>query len=286
MEPVRYLRVSGIRSAVYEAGPTEREEAVVFVHGNPGPMEDWDVIVRDAARLARVVAVDMPGYGRADHPREFDFTVAGYARHLGGLFQQLGLRQVHLVLHDFGAAWGARWAVDHPGSLASITLINPLPLLHEFRWHLFARLWQTPLLGELLQASSGPAAIRLIMNRDNQVPFPASFLDRILSYKDKNQLRAVLKLYRATRDVKQLADLGEAVGQLDPPACVIWGAADRYAPVAHARAMAELFTSAELHTLAGLGHWPFVDDPTAVSDIVCSFLQRQVSGLQLARAAR
>src|ERR1700712_3909304 len=137
MKPLRYLQVNGVRSAVYEAGPVDGHEAALFVHGNPGPMEDWRDVMRDAARFCRVVAVDMPGFGRADHPRDFAFHVAGYAQHLAGLIEQLGLRRVHLVLHDFGAAWGARWAVEHPTQLASLTLINPLPLVREFRWHVF-----------------------------------------------------------------------------------------------------------------------------------------------------
>lgn len=276
MKAVRYLRVNGVHSAVYEAGACDSDNVALFVHGNPGPMEDWEDIARDAARFCRVVAVDMPGFGRADHPSVFDFNVGGYGRHLAGLVEQLELSRVHLVLHDFGAAWGARWAVDHPTQLASITLINPLPLLREFRWHLFAKLWQTPLLGELLQSGSGPASIRFIMNHDNPTAFPEAFIERLLRYKDRDQLRAVLMLYRATRDVQELGKLGSALGALDPPACVIWGAADRYAPVAHASAMAGLFTRCELHTLAGLGHWPFIDDPPALSAIVCDFLGRQM----------
>lgn len=273
MNPVRYLQVNNVRSAVYAVGVGN--EAAVFVHGNPGPMEDWTEVAEGARQVCRVVAFDMPGYGRADHPRDFDFTISGYARHLAGLVDQLGLRRVHLVLHDFGAAWGARWAAEHPSALASITLINPLPLLHEFRWHQFARLWQTPLLGELLQATSGARSIRYVMNRDNPTAFPDAFIERILHYKDRNQLRAVLKLYRATKAVAQLGELGACLKALDPPACIIWGASDNYAPRKHAQPMSQLFTDVELHELAGLGHWPFVDAPATVTSIVRSFLERQ-----------
>lgn len=281
MEPVRYLQVNGVRSAVYQSGAGE--EAAVFVHGNPGPMEDWADLAQAAAQVCRVVAVDMPGYGRADHPRDFEFSIAGYARHLAGLLDQLEVRRVHLVLHDFGAAWGARWAVEHARQLASITLINPLPLLREFRWHAFAKIWQTPLIGEFLQAISGPRAIRYIMNRDNPLPFPAAFIERVLRYKDANQLHAVRQLYRATRDTDQLGALGEQLKALDPPACIIWGAADRYTRVEHASAMKKLFTRHELHEVSGLGHWPFIDNPAAVSALVRSFLERRVARSESSR---
>ncbi|MEY4581141.1 MAG: hypothetical protein RL701_5844, partial [Pseudomonadota bacterium] len=38
-----------------------------------------------------------------------------------------------------------------------------------------------------------------------------------------------------------------------------------------------VFPNAEVHTLPGLGHWPFIDDPQAVGDILTAFLQRQVA---------
>jgi pimeloyl-ACP methyl ester carboxylesterase len=40
--------------------------------------------------------------GGADKPVCFDYTVDGYAHHLGGIIDQLGIQRVHLVLHDFG----------------------------------------------------------------------------------------------------------------------------------------------------------------------------------------
>ncbi len=52
-----------------------------------------------------VIAPDMPGYGKADRPESFDYTVEGYARHLTGILEQLGVKRAHLVLHDFGGPW-------------------------------------------------------------------------------------------------------------------------------------------------------------------------------------
>ena len=68
-----------------------------------------------ASAFARVIALDMPGYGGADKPRDFPYTVDGYAAHLTGALDQLGVRRVHLVLHDFGGPWGLQWAADQPG---------------------------------------------------------------------------------------------------------------------------------------------------------------------------
>ncbi len=97
-------------------------EAVVFVHGNPGSSRDWQTLAAAVAEFGRAVALDMPGFGRADKPREFDYTVPGYARHLAGALTELGIRRAHLVLHDFGGPWGLSWEAGHPQEFASATL--------------------------------------------------------------------------------------------------------------------------------------------------------------------
>ncbi|MEA2390415.1 MAG: hypothetical protein QOK31_524, partial [Solirubrobacteraceae bacterium] len=70
------LTAGGVRAPVLEAGPAEAEEAVVFVHGNPGSNEDWRDLVGRVGEFARAVAPDMPGFGRADKPRDVHYNAA------------------------------------------------------------------------------------------------------------------------------------------------------------------------------------------------------------------
>src|SRR5438552_16726608 len=105
----RVVEVDGIRSPLLEAGPEAASEAVVFVHGNPGSSEDWARLVERAGELARAVAWDHPGFGQASKPRDFPYTVEGYAAHLGRVLESLGIERVHLVGHDFGGPWGLAW---------------------------------------------------------------------------------------------------------------------------------------------------------------------------------
>ena len=83
------VRVKGVRSSVMQAGPTDQAEAVLFVHGNPGPATDWLSLLTPAGEFARPVAPDMPGYGDAK-PRGFRCTIVGYAEHLAGLLDSRG----------------------------------------------------------------------------------------------------------------------------------------------------------------------------------------------------
>ncbi|MBF6175313.1 alpha/beta fold hydrolase [Nocardia blacklockiae] len=278
--------VDGVRCAVYDSGPAECGEAVVFVHGNPGPVDDWAELIPETAGFARVVAMDMPGFGRSERPRSFDHSVVGHARFLGLLLDRLGVDRAHLVLHDFGGPWGLRWALDHPDRLASLSLIN-CGVLDGYRWHRYARIWQTPLLGELFQLLSTPRAMRIALNRDNPVPLPRSYAERVGGYADWQHKRAVLRLYRNSRDPSAAfpeKDLAIPANSL--PTCVIWGSGDPYIPVRFAQSQRNYFPEAEIHILEGLGHWPFIDDPQAVLGPLSAFLRSHVREPTPERAAR
>jgi pimeloyl-ACP methyl ester carboxylesterase len=272
--------VRGVRTVVYDSDPDGSREAVVFVHGNPGPSDDWEQLVPATSKIMRTIAMDLPGYGRAEHPDQFDFTVTGYAEFLGALLEKLGVDRVHLVLHDFGGGFGLTWAASHPQKFASATLINT-GVLKGYRWHRYARIWQTPILGELFQWVSSASMLQRVLDAENPKPLPRGYAERVASYADWPHKRAVLALYRASRDPDAtFAKPAEALKQLDRPVCVIWGDGDPYLPVQLAEQQREVFARAEVHVLKGLGHWPFLDDPDAVSGILTSFLQRQLDSSQ------
>jgi pimeloyl-ACP methyl ester carboxylesterase len=265
--------VSGVRCAVYDSDPGKRE-AVVFVHGNPGPMDDWEELIPSVAPFARAVAMDMPGYGRAEHPRRFDYTVEGYAHYLGELLNQLSVHRAHLVLHDFGGPWGLRWAAGNPTRVASVTLIN-CGVFEGYKWHGFARIWQTPLLGELSQLTTTKWGMKRALNRMSPKPMPDAFFDRVMKYADWGHKRAVLRLYRASKHFgKQAMEMPGFAKTL--PACVIWGASDPFISVEFAEKQKRYFPLTEIHVLQGLGHWPFIDDVEAVRKILVEFLMRQI----------
>jgi pimeloyl-ACP methyl ester carboxylesterase len=54
------ITIAGIRSPLIEGGKASAEEAVVFVHGNPGSSRDWEELAAQVSPFARAVALDMP----------------------------------------------------------------------------------------------------------------------------------------------------------------------------------------------------------------------------------
>ena len=271
------VSVDGVQSPYRQSGPTDSSEAVVFLHGNPGSAEDWADLLARVARHARAVAPEMPGYGRADRPRAFDYTVEGYARHFDGVLGELGVDRAHVVLHDFGGPWGLLWAAEHPERVGSVTLINT-GVLVGYRWHRFARIWQTPVLGELFMAAANKKVLARSLNATNPKPLPKEFIDTIDSFMDRGHKRAVLKLYRATKEVDAKSRAMQAALAPHDHSCqVVWGAADRFLPVKFAAKQRDAFPSAKVSVLEGCGHWPMIDDPDGVAEIVVPFLEEQLA---------
>lgn len=269
----RDVVVGTVRSPVLEVG-TGRE-AAVFVHGNPGSGEDWRELVAGVGSFMRAVAPTMPGFGKADKPADFDYTVDGYARHLDGLIEALDIDRVHLVVHDFGGPWGLNWASRHPAKIASVSLIN-IGVLRGYRWHFMARIWRTPLLGEISQLTTTRTAFRALLGLGNPRGLPRAFVDRMYDDFDAGTKRAILKLYRATSDIDGFSKrLHDALRPLDLPALVVWGLADIYLPGRYARAQLETFPRARIVELGDSGHFPYADNPEAVAAALLPFLRER-----------
>jgi pimeloyl-ACP methyl ester carboxylesterase len=270
------VRVAGVGSPVLEAGPGDAREAAIFLHGNPGSADDWALLVQRTGEHGRAVALDMPGFGGADKPEDFDYTVEGYARHLAGALAELGIEHVHLVLHDFGGPWGLRWAMDHPDAFASVVLVHTGVLL-DFKWHINARVWRTPVLGELSFRATTRRALGLSLRRGQRRPLAARRVDAMYAaLKDRGTQRAILRLYRATEAGAMGAAARDVLRPLDRPALVVWGAGDPYVPVAQAERQRETFPRAEIRRFDDCGHWPMFDAPERLADTVVPFLSAQL----------
>ena len=271
------VEVGGVRSRSLEAGAGRGDEAVVFLHGNPGSAEDWRDLLGRAGDFARAVAFDLPGFGRAGKPRRFDYTIEGYARFVDGALAALGIERVHLVLHDFGGPFGICWAASNRDRLASAVLINTATGTAR-RWHRLARLWRRPLVGELVMAATTRRRWRRSFGGEGQPPLPAAFVDRMYDDFDRRTRRAVLKLYRATDLPYPPAEGWVAtLAALDRPALIVWGERDRFVSKRRGDELRRAFPGAEMASLPGSGHFPFADDPDRTAAAVIPFLRRQLA---------
>ena len=270
----REMHAIGLRTRVLEAGPTDAEEAVVLIHGGPGSANDWDHLLPRVGEFARAVAFDLPGFGDADKPGNWSgYLGAGWAIFITAVLDRIGVKRAHIVAHDLGGDAALTWAVTHPDSFASAVLINTGVLI-GYRWHLVAKLHRIPLLGRLA-AVTGRAAMRPVL-RLYEPGLRREVLDRWHRTYDWGTRRALLRFYRATatsgggRTARDLA-------VLDRPALIIWGAGNRFVPVAQAEVQRQSFPSAEVVVLQNSRHYSHLDSPGRIEELVLPFLKRRIA---------
>jgi pimeloyl-ACP methyl ester carboxylesterase len=278
------VEVKGISTRLIEAGPSDASEAVVFMHGNPGSGDDWERLIAAVCGAAaqddngsgpsrRALAFDLPDFGETTATDGFQHTVPSYVEFMDAALEVLGVQRVNLVVHDFGGPIGLVWSAMHTERLASITLID-IGILPGYRWHRMARVWRTPVLGELAQAITFRSGFRRMISASEPRGLPREFLDRMYDQYDRRTKRAVLELYRATDEPGAAAtEFAAYMAPKDIPALVIWGEHDAYLPSSYAARQRDAFPSADVHVLPASGHWPFADSPEIVERLLVSFLE-------------
>lgn len=267
------LLVKGAQPRLIQAGPIDSAEAVVFVHGNPGSADDWaELIAALGGAGRRALAIDLPDFGETIAPPGFEHSAEGYADFLDEALKALEVERADLVLHDFGGPIGLLWAAAHTEKLASVTLIDT-GVLPGYRWHRLARIWRTPVLGELFQALATRRSFRALLNRNEPRGLPRPFVDAMYDHYDRRTRKAVLKLYRATPDPGSAGvGLAALIAPRDVPSLVIWGEHDAYIRAEYAYRQRDVFPSAAVHVLPVSGHWPFADAPDTVERLLLEFL--------------
>lgn len=243
----------------------------MFVHGNNAGA-DWRPLMTPVAEFARVIAPDMPGFGDADKPADWDYTVAGYADHLNGVLDELGIERAHLVAHDFGGPWAIAWAADHLDSVASITLINTPVRINHFA----AKIWRTPVVVEILWWVGNARLIRLMMRRQDP-GLPDTALDQIASHTMVSGIqRAVMALYRST-GADALGKYIDRLRQFSGQVLIVWGDRDAYISNDQAEQQRRVFRDAQVRSVPGAGHWPWLEQPDRVAGYLTAFLRMQMA---------
>ena len=261
-------RIDGLpvfwRSASPPAGWPPTAAVPLYLHGVPTSSDEWPAFLARSGGLAP----DLPGFGRSGKPGSLRYTIAEYDRFLECFIELAGVQRVSLIMHDWGAV-GLVFAQRRPELIERLVLINAVTFLPGYRWHRTARIWRTPVLGELSMGITSRRVLRLLLRESNATPgpMPEEWLDRVLEHLDQGTQRAILRLYRSSPpDVLEAA--GARLGQLDVPALVVWGMRDPYLPARFGRAYAEALPQARLVELPDAGHWPWLDRPDVVDSVV------------------
>ena len=265
------LVVNGVAGLITQAGNESDTEAVVCLHGVPGSGRDFQWLLPETAKMMRSIAIDLPGFGRADKPRDFPYSVEGYQTWLVPALNQLGVARAHLILHSFHGATGLLWAAMNPEKVGSVTLLSTGDL-SGYRWNMLARAWKTKRLGEIVQRTTTRAAFGLIMRRGNWRGLDAAWQRQLYDENDRDTRWVTLALYRNTPEPGN-AIFQQALRPRDIPALVIYGTRDPYISSSFAERQRNAFPSAQVHVWDDSGHFPHVQHPVRTAETVTTFLR-------------
>ena len=104
----------GLRAAWVDTGPADADRTFLCLHGEPS----WSFLYRKmiphfTATGARVVCPDFFGFGRSDKPTELEtYTLDFHRNHILALVERLDLKNITLVVQDWGGLIGLTLPVD------------------------------------------------------------------------------------------------------------------------------------------------------------------------------
>src|SRR5918997_605465 len=114
-------QIDGAAVNYVDIGSGEREP-VVFVHGLGGQWQNWLENLPRAAMDRRVIALDLPGFGLSEMPRD-RITISAYGRTVDALCDRLGLGRVDLVGNSMGGYVGAELAIQFRERVDQLLLV-------------------------------------------------------------------------------------------------------------------------------------------------------------------
>ncbi|WP_438002125.1 alpha/beta fold hydrolase [Sorangium sp. So ce185] len=97
-------------------------ETLLFLHGNPAWSFQWRELIHGLRGSYRCVALDYPGFGLSEAPAGFGFTPGEESRVVEELVDRLGLRDVTLVMQDWGGPIGLGFAGRRPELVRRVVL--------------------------------------------------------------------------------------------------------------------------------------------------------------------
>jgi haloalkane dehalogenase len=264
----RYFEAAGVRSFVREEGDGP---VVLCLHGMIGTSFLYRKMLAElAARGLRGVAFDLPGFGLAQRPADYDYSWTGLGRFCVAAVGELGLDRFHLVVHDIGGPVGFELALAVPERVASLTLLNTTIDVTDFRSPWTMEPFRPAGVGEAWMSTLNGPVFRFLMRRQgikDTTAVSAAELGAYLSLiKGSDRGRAFLRVMRGSeRTAAKQASYRAAVRDVPYPVQAIWGADDPTMTLAvygrKARAAAGL---ASVTTLPGK-HFPQEDQAPAIA---------------------
>ncbi|MEM6633159.1 MAG: alpha/beta fold hydrolase [Bacteroidota bacterium] len=268
-----YIQVNDTKLHYLTAG---EGEPILFIHGFPTSSYLWRNIVASLSHNFRVIAIDLPGYGKSDKKIEDSFSFRYYARILTGFLDQLGIDRITLGVHDVGGPIGLYWMVQHMERVDRLIVCNTL-VYPNFSWavKLFGLATVLPGINNWLTSPSGiKQTIRLGVYHKDQLKkeiihaYQAPFLDKASR---KVLLKSVQRL-----SLKGFGEIEKKLLEFKGPILLIYGEMDKILPKVGRtmQRVQEDLPQSRLISLPNCGHFLQEDAPELISEEILVFMEQ------------
>lgn len=251
-----------------EGGLNDAEQPVMLaVHGNPTWSFYWRKLIEEFAGVYRVVVPDHIGCGLSDKPQDWTYRLEQHIANLCALVEHLDLRNIVLVVHDWGGAIGSGMAGRMPERISRMVVTNTAAFRSQ-EIPLSIASCRIPVFGAVavrgFNAFAGVATWRasakgLSSDVKAGLVFPYnSWANRIATLKFVEDIP--LKPTHPSYDA--LTQVEENLSQLtDKPMLICWGEQDFCFTPNFRKEWQRRFPEATVHAWDDVGHYVIEDVP-------------------------
>jgi len=272
---MRYLYLHGDKVAYRDEGDGE---TLLLIHGMAGSSLAWREVIKPLSRDYRVIAPDLLGHGMSDKPRG-DYSLGGFAVMLRDLLDALDIPRATVIGQSLGGGIAMQLAYQHRQCVERLVLIGSGGLGPELSATL--RFLSAPGAELVLPVVAQPPVLDVgnrikswLTSVGIRSPRGGELWNAYASLADGATRQAFLRTLRSVVDHR-----GQAVSALNRlhtatelPVMLIWGDSDRVIPVEHGYAAHDSLPGSRLVVLPGVGHFPHVEAPGEVTEIVRDFI--------------
>lgn len=253
---------------------------ILFVHGTPTWSFEYRHLIKALSGGRRTIAPDHFGFGLSDRPSGFPYTPDAHAAALAEFVSALDLRDITLVVHDFGGPIGLPLSLDDARRVSEVVIINTWMWSFEDDADMRRKASVAgSVVGRFLYAYAN-FSLRVLAPSaygDRRALTPAIHRQYLEVFRDREARVTVLHaLARALLGSSAFyADLERRAPRLaELPVLILWGMKDSAFPPRLLTRWQSLLPDATVVRLEQAGHWPHEEQPGQVIDAMTRWLLR------------
>jgi 2-succinyl-6-hydroxy-2,4-cyclohexadiene-1-carboxylate synthase len=287
VERSQLIDAGGVRLHVEEAGSGE---PVVLLHGFTGSSRAMAHIATGLCEAYRTISIDIVGHGRSEAPSDAAaYSMTACVGQLEAVFDELNLREVHLIGYSMGGRVALAFSVDHPTRVRSVLLVGASAGIRDPRQR-EERACADDALAERIEREGIEAFVDFWMAQSFLVDaqrLGARGVAEARKIRLENSAHGLAASLRGMGSGAQ-PPIHDALARVDSPICFAVGDEDRKFQRIAAESSRDL-PNARIEIVPGAGHSAHTDNPVAFLDLARRFLagerDRKLAPLSAADAA-